>query len=253
MSRVAVIIPARGESTRLAGKMLLKETSFPLVVHTAARGREAQKASKGLITRVLVATDTPEIQRAVEQHGFEGVMTRKDHRSGTDRLAEAAARIDEDLVVNLQGDEPEMPSSVILAVAKALAEGPAPLVTAAFPLKPDEMSDPATVKVVCDMFGNALYFSRSPIPYLRKDRSPERLKPLGHFGIYGYTKELLVEFPGWPEAELEYVEALEQLRFLERGHKMRVVKVNVRTKGVDTADDYAAFVKRYQASGRKEP
>ena len=253
MSQVAVVIPARGESTRLPGKMLLNETGYPLVVHTAARGRDAAKASKGLISRVLIATDTEEIKAAAEAHGFEAVMTRKDHRSGTDRLAEAAGHIDEELIVNLQGDEPEMPASIILAVAKALAEGKAPLVTAAFPISRSDMDNPALVKVVCDMTGNALYFSRAPIPYLRKDRSAEKLSPLGHFGIYGYTKELLTEFPTWPEGELEYCEALEQLRFLERGHKMHVVQVEDQTKGVDTPEDYAGFVKRYKQSRKRSP
>ncbi|MBN1808782.1 MAG: 3-deoxy-manno-octulosonate cytidylyltransferase [Planctomycetes bacterium] len=250
---MAVVIPARGESTRLPGKMLLADTGFPLVVHTAARARDAAELSGGVISSVLVATDSPEIAAAAEDHGFQAVMTSPSHRSGTDRIAEAASHIKEDLVLNLQGDEPEMPPDIILAVARSISSGTAPLVTAAFPLDPAGMSDPSTVKVVCNDLGDALYFSRAPIPFLRQDRSAEVLEPLGHFGIYAYTKELLAEYTAWPEGRLEYVEALEQLRFLEHGCRIHVVLINNRTRGVDTADDYSAFAARFRASGRKGP
>jgi len=233
--------------------MLLDETGFPLVIHTAARGRDAMSSSNGLISRVIIATDTPEIASVAEKQGFDAVMTRKNHRSGTDRLAEAISHFPEEFVVNLQGDEPEMPPGVLLSVAQALAAGPAPLVTAAVPIPREEMANPSVVKVVCDMFSNALYFSRAPIPYCREDRDADKALPMAHFGIYGYTRKLLVEFPRWPEGTLEHVEALEQLRFLERGFKMRVIEVSERTKGIDTPEDYKAFVKRYRESGRKDP
>ncbi|HHN46324.1 MAG TPA: 3-deoxy-manno-octulosonate cytidylyltransferase, partial [Planctomycetes bacterium] len=223
MSSVAIVVPARAQSTRLPAKMMLSDSGFPLVVHTAARAREAAASSGGLITRVAVAADSPEITEAAEKHGFQAVLTSVTHQSGTDRIAEAAASMTEDLFVNLQGDEPEMPPATILAMARTLAAGAAPIVTAAYPLNPEHMGDPAVVKVVCDVSGNALYFSRAPIPFLRSDRNAEKLKPLGHFGIYGYTRAMLEGFASWPPGDLEYVEGLEQLRFLERGHRIAVV------------------------------
>jgi len=244
MDKIAIVVPARSNSTRLPNKMLLNETKYPLIIHTLIRAREAMDNSNGVISRVLVATDAIEIAKIAKKYGFKSIMTRHDHHSGTDRLAEVANNITEKYILNLQGDEPEMPINTIISVASAIMNNNDSLVTAAFGITIDQMANPDLVKVVVDSNGYALYFSRAAIPHLRKDRSIDKFKPLGHLGIYAFARRLLIKFSTWPEGNLEYIEALEQLRFLEHGYKIKVVTVDDCTKGIDTIKDYEDFVKR---------
>lgn len=254
MPEAVVIIPARLRSTRLPEKALLAETGRPLVVHTAKRAEEAAQASDGVITRVLVATDSKEVAAAVREHGFEAVMTSPDHPTGSDRLAEAAARVEEDIIINLQGDEPETPPETITAALDALLGSPeAAASTCAFPIDEERMQDPALVKVVTDLDGFALYFSRAPIPFRREDRAALEPRALGHVGLYVYRKEALLAFPDLPGGRLEQMEALEQLRFLENGYRMKVAVVQSAPKGIDTSEDYEAFVARFKAGGTGGP
>ena len=243
--RAIGIIPARYASTRLPGKALALIAGEPMVWHVYLRARAARS-----LDQVLVATDDERILRAVLDRGGEAVLTRPDHVSGTDRLAEVAASLDCDLVVNLQGDEPLMEPAVIeAAVAPFLAEPDLRLSTAATPIRDaDEYRDPAAVKVVLDERGYALYFSRSPLPYFRLDTAPGAadntfrdantgLTALKHLGLYVYRRETLLWLSELPPTALEQAEKLEQLRALGHGCPIRVVTVDYSPLGVDTPED----------------
>ncbi|MCL5884338.1 MAG: 3-deoxy-manno-octulosonate cytidylyltransferase [Deltaproteobacteria bacterium] len=234
LPRVAVVIPARYASTRLPGKPLAQIDGRPMIWYVwdkAARSRTA--------ARVVVATDDERIAAAVREFGGEAVMTSPACASGTDRVAEAARGLAEEIIVNLQGDEPMMHPSVIDAVAQPLLSDPAvAMTTAALPLDdPEEYARPSVVKVVTDDRGDALYFSRSPIPHYR-DRGTGRFRK--HLGIYGYRKEFLFRVAALPSASLEEAEKLEQLRVLQRGYRIRVVDVAFDSVGVDTPEDLRA-------------
>lgn len=240
----AAIIPARYSSTRLPGKPLLRETGKYLIQHVY---EQASKASR--VSRVVVATDDRRIFDAVRSFGGEAVMTREDHPSGTDRVAEAARSIDAEIIVNVQGDEPEMePGHIDRLVALMEEHGDAPIGTLACPFAADgDPRDPNKVKVVLDGRGRALYFSRSLIPYPR-DAGGVPGRPadwLLHLGLYAYRREFLFALASLPPTPLEQAEKLEQLRVLEHGHAMVVAVVDKAARGVDTAEDYAAFVKRH--------
>ena len=239
------LIPARYASTRLPGKALLEIAGQPMIWHVYQRARQAP-----VLGRVLVATDDERILRAIQERGGEAVMTRPDHASGTDRLAEVAAGLDCDLVVNLQGDEPLMrPEVITAAVAPFLTEPGLRLGTAATPITSgEEYRDPAAVKVVLDERGFALYFSRSPLPHFRLDtpaggadnvfRDPATgLTALKHLGLYVYRRETLLWLAGLPPTPLERAEKLEQLRALGHGCPIRVVTVDYSPLGVDTPED----------------
>jgi 3-deoxy-manno-octulosonate cytidylyltransferase (CMP-KDO synthetase) len=246
MTDFTVIIPARLASTRLARKVLADIAGKPMVVRVAERARESGAS------RVCVATDHPEIRQAVEAAGFEAVMTRADHASGTDRLAEAArlmALERDSLVVNVQGDEPLIEPGLIRSLAILLAETPeAAMVTACHPIHEAEaFFNPNVVKVVLDGEGFARYFSRAPIPFARdafREGTPSQL-PAGlpcyrHVGIYGYRRAFLDEYAGMPPSPLEQFEALEQLRVLWHGFSIAVsVRPGPPQPGVDTAEDLA--------------
>lgn len=238
-----VVIPARHASTRLPGKMLLDLAGKPMVVRVAERAR--QSAAKG----VIVATDHVDIESALRLHGVSALMTRSDHHSGTDRLAEAVENLglaDGDVVVNVQGDEPLIDPELVNAVASELARHPeAAMATAArrFAAAGD-FFNPNFVKVVCDAAGLALYFSRAPIPFARDAFArPERALPaqmpaLHHIGIYAYRVSFLKCFSGLPQSPAEKVEALEQLRALHHGYRIAVrVWDKPIEAGVDTAED----------------
>lgn len=244
--KTAIIIPARLQSTRLPRKMLLAETGRPLILHTVEAARRCRLAD-----RVLVATDDREILEAVQRFGAEAVMTDPQHTSGTDRIAEAAASVpDCDLIVNLQGDEPEMnPEAVDKAIDLLRRSPAADAATVVCPIRERAvLGDPACVKVVLRHDGRALYFSRSPIPHPRNwspdllDREP----PLfwQHLGLYVYRREFLNKFSGLPASALERTEMLEQLRILQAGGEIVVAIVEKQAKGIDTAEDYRAFVSR---------
>jgi 3-deoxy-manno-octulosonate cytidylyltransferase (CMP-KDO synthetase) len=236
-----VIVPARRASTRLPDKPLIDILGLPLVVRSA---RQAQSSSAA---RVLVATDDTTIMAVCEEHGVEAVMTRADHASGTDRIAEVAARLQlspTTLVVNVQGDEPLIAPALIDDVASALAKASdCDMATACHPLShPADLFNPSIVKVVCNADGRALYFSRAPIPFAR-DRSDDSAPcegALRHVGVYAYRLDYLLRFPGLARAPLESIEMLEQLRALWHGARIVVVQSRqVPAPGVDTKDDLA--------------
>ena len=216
------IIPARFQSTRLPGKALASIAGHPMVWHVAARTRRA----RGL-ARVIVATDDERIVAAVAATGAEAVLTRADHPSGTDRLAEVAAGLDVGVVVNVQGDLPLLdPAMVERLVARMTAEPSLPMATLATPIRDEaEWRSPHVVKVVCDAGGRALYFSRSPIPHDR-DGARRAAEPLGwrHIGMYAYRRDVLLRLAALPPSPLELRERLEKLRALEHGIAIGVVE-----------------------------
>lgn len=244
--KTAIIIPARLQSTRLPRKMLLADTGRPLIQHTVEAARQCRLAD-----RVLVATDDREILEAVFKFGGEAVLTDQAHTSGTDRIAEAAAAVpDCDLIVNLQGDEPEMNPRAVDQAIELLRETPsADAATVVCPIRERAvLEDPACVKVVLRHDGRALYFSRSPIPYARtwSDELLTRQPPIywQHLGLYVYRREFLQRFSGLPDSFLETTEMLEQLRILQAGGEIVVAAVEKQAKGIDTSEDYRAFVSR---------
>ncbi|NCT67302.1 MAG: 3-deoxy-manno-octulosonate cytidylyltransferase [Rhodanobacteraceae bacterium] len=239
-----VAIPARHGSTRLPGKPLRPIAGVPMVVHVA---RRALAAGAGT---VVVATDDARIADALAGSGVQVALTRADHASGSDRLAECVEQFgwpDDAIVVNLQGDEPLAPASGIRAVAAALAEDDAPMATLATPLATvEELFDPACVKLVRAADGRALYFSRAPLPWPRdafahdRSRLPAGVPFLRHIGIYAYRAGFLRRFTALPPTPLEQAESLEQLRALEHGHAIAVrLAPEPFPAGVDTAEDLA--------------
>jgi 3-deoxy-manno-octulosonate cytidylyltransferase (CMP-KDO synthetase) len=248
--KTAIIIPARYGSTRLPGKALLKETGKYLIQHVYEQACRATRAAT-----VLVATDDPRIVSAVESFGGKVVITRRDHPSGTDRVAEAARTIDADVVVNLQGDEPLVDPAALDLLPELLERDPgADLATLAVPIRSAEAyRNPNCVKVVCDASGRALYFSRSPIPFVRDGEPDFSATPprfLQHLGLYAYRRAFLFDLAGRPPAPLETLERLEQLRVLALGRAIRVGLVEKTAIGVDTRDDYDRFVRAYRERGR---
>jgi 3-deoxy-manno-octulosonate cytidylyltransferase (CMP-KDO synthetase) len=237
-----VLIPARLASTRLPDKPLADIAGQPMIV------RVAQRAHASAAQRVVVAADSPSIVDACKQHGIEVVLTRQDHPSGSDRLAQACELLGlsgQDLVVNVQGDEPMIEPALIDSVAALLdARSDASMSTAAHRIDSvDEFVNPNVVKVVLDARGLALYFSRAPIPWWRDGfgdgiRTLPELRPLRHVGIYGYRAGFLREFPRLPQAPIEVTEALEQMRALWHGHRIAVhVTATAPGVGVDTPED----------------
>lgn len=241
-SKILGVIPARYASTRLPGKPLLSETGLPLIVHVL---RAAAGATR--LDRVIVATDDERILKVVVGHGGEAMLTREDHPSGTDRVAEVAARIPEaELIINLQGDEPEISGEFLDLLVDLLERNPdAPMATLATPITdPAIFHDPSCVKVVADDRGRALYFSRSPIPHHRDGPPADGVLGHLHLGLYAYRREFLLGLAGMPPASLEREEKLEQLRVLQAGHPIQVGIVAERAVGIDTPEDYRRFVER---------
>jgi len=246
----AVIIPARLESTRLPRKLLLSETGRPLLAHTVESALAAARLSDGLITEVVCAVDDESLARAGRDAGARAVMTPRECASGSDRIAIVARELDCDVVVNLQGDEPEAEPASLVTVARLLEDAPegTPMGTLAVPISTEaEADDPAVVKVVVDGGGNALYFSRAKIPHLRQRGEPTTR--LRHLGIYSYRREFLLSYAELPPSELEESEKLEQLRVLSAGYAIKVAVVEEAPPGIDTAGDYRAFVERCAARG----
>ncbi len=239
-----VAIPARHASTRLPGKPLLALSGEPMIRHVVRRAQAAGAA------QVLVATDDARIAAALEGSGATVAMTRAEHASGSDRLAECAERLgwaDDAIVVNLQGDEPLAPASGIRAVAEALASSDVPMATLATPLANiDELFNPNCVKVVRAADESALYFSRAPLPWARdafathRDALPANMPFLRHIGIYAYRAGFLRRFAKLAPTPLERAECLEQLRALEHGYRIAVrIAPEAFPPGVDTAEDLA--------------
>lgn len=236
-----VIIPARYASVRLPGKPLLAETGLPLIVHVVRSVEGARRAD-----RVVVATDDDRIARAVRQAGGEAVMTRADHVCGTDRLAEAAELLhleEDDIVVNVQGDEPDLPPDLVDELVALLETSGCPMATLCTPLPDEQAGDPNKVKVVFSAAGRALYFSRAKIPHRRDAAGPVAEYYL-HIGVYAYRSAFLKTFSRLSPTRLEQLEKLEQLRALENGYPIALKVVSYSGSGIDTPEDYAAFVKR---------
>jgi 3-deoxy-manno-octulosonate cytidylyltransferase (CMP-KDO synthetase) len=241
-----IIIPARLASTRLPRKLLLRETGKPLIQHTYEAAKKARRPAG-----ICVATDHQEIFDAVRSFGGEAVMTDPQAPSGTDRVAEVARRLDNvDIIVNVQGDEPELAGESIDLAVQLLEEQPeAVMATLATPIRSRrQLEDPACVKVVFDQRGRALYFSRSPIPCPRHwdDRLLTADPPHfhQHVGLYAYRRAFLLQLAAMPPSRLEQFERLEQLRVLEAGYSILVGVVDEPTFGIDTPEDYREFVEK---------
>ena len=249
-----VIIPARLASTRLPNKPLADLGGKPMIVRVAERARASGAA------RIIVATDHPDILAACAAHGVEACMTRADHPSGTDRIAEVALALGlgpDEVVVNLQGDEPLIDPALLAACAALVDEG-VPMATCAHPIHDvAEVFNPNVVKVVLDKAGRALYFSRATIPWHRdafaasgtpdrQDALPAGYAPLRHIGLYAYSNAFLQAYPALESAPLETIEALEQLRVLWHGYPIAVhVTDSAPPGGVDTPDDLERVRRHY--------
>ena len=242
-ANVVVVIPARYGSTRLPGKPLVALAGKPMIQRVYERVKLARQ-----VDRVIVATDDERIRKAVEDFGGEARMTRTDHRTGTERVAEVAAHEAGKVFVNVQGDEPLLdPVAVDTAVSSLLEEPGAAIATVVTPIKaPADIMDPNVVKTVLDFDGNALYFSRAPIPWVRDTSSKIQVRHLKHLGLYVFQREALLEYPTLPQGELERIEQLEQLRWLENGWKIRVAEVEHDAVSVDVPEDVARVEKLLQ-------
>ena len=233
-----VIIPARFASTRLPGKPLQDINGKPMIVHVLERARESGA------DRIIVATDHEDVARAVEAAGGEVCMTRADHQSGTERLAEVVEKCafsDDTLIVNIQGDEPFIHKSQIDAVCHCFDDNTTQIATLGIPFKTlDALKNPNSPKIVVDNNGYAMYFSRSVIPFVRGKEESEWLNAypfLKHIGIYAYKREVLSAITKLPMSSLEKAESLEQLRWLQNGYRIKVGLTDVETIGIDTPDD----------------
>ena len=240
------IIPARYGSTRLEAKALADIAGKPMIQHIYERAKAAS-----IIDDVIVATDDERIKNIVEKFGGKAVFTAKEHSSGTERVAEAVFDLDVKIVINIQGDEPLIHTAMINDVAYALLEN-SDLVMATLKREinnPLEFNNPNVVKVVTDKNGFALYFSRSPLPNITRDKQAIALKLYKHIGIYAYTKDFLLTFKGLKPSRLEQAESLEQLRALEHGYRIKVIETKHDSIGVDTAEDLEKVKKIMEHQG----
>lgn len=250
--RSQIVIPARLQSTRLPRKLLLAETGKPLIQHTYESASQAARP-----IGVCVAADHEEIERAVKGFGGNVVMTDPNARSGTDRVAEVARIMPEiQVIVNVQGDEPDIPAAAIdLAVELLERDSSAVMSTLATPIRDKtKLHDPSCVKVVFDTSGRALYFSRSTIPHVRdwddgllKSNQPHFFQ---HIGLYAYRREFLLRLAELPPSDLEKLENLEQLRVLSAGYSIQVGQIDDPVIGIDTPSDYETFVSNASHSRR---
>lgn len=243
MNNFTVIIPARMSSTRLPGKMLLDVAGLPLIV------RVALQAKKSRATKIVVATDHEDIYETCKKHNLDVVMTSTEHQSGTDRIAEVVQMLglsDDEIIVNVQGDEPLIDPELINRLAMFIATKKTSIATIAHPINSsDEIFNPNVVKTVLNKDNLAMYFSRAPIPYYRDGYNnaqdfevPHQLNILRHIGIYAYQVSFLNIYNQLPCCPLEQVEALEQLRALYNGYKIAVMTTNhAPAAGVDTLED----------------
>ncbi|WP_273831885.1 3-deoxy-manno-octulosonate cytidylyltransferase [Guptibacillus sedimenti] len=228
--KVVAVIPARHGSTRFPGKPMALISEKPMIQHVYQR----VKASNN-IDSVIVATDHDDIYQAVVDFGGEAIITRKDHESGSDRMAEVASKVDGDLFLNVQGDEPLIRTELIDQIVKLALDNEESVVTAKVKIKDiEDLNSPNVVKVVADNQANAMYFSRSPIPY---NRSIEPIHYFKHLGIYCFPKKTLEQFVTLPKSILEKTEMLEQLRLLDNGINIKVLETNYDAVGVDTPED----------------
>ncbi len=231
---VLAVIPARYTSTRFPGKALAPIAGRPMIQHVFERVRQARNVS-----RTVVATDDEGIARAVESFGGEAILTRRDHRCGTERVAEVAAQTEAGIYVDVQGDEPLIDPAAIDAVVESVsADDLIQVATLSVAIaQPVEIMDANVVKVVADFEGNALYFSRAPIPWVRDSATPVAARHAKHIGLYAFRREALLDYPTLPPGDLERLEGLEQLRWLENGYRIRVVETDYDAISVDVPAD----------------
>ncbi|MEN5386917.1 3-deoxy-manno-octulosonate cytidylyltransferase [Aliarcobacter skirrowii] len=239
-----IIIPARLNSSRFANKILVDILGLPMVIRTAKQVSSLDK--------VVIATDSSEVMDLAKEHGFDAVMTSVNHNSGTDRINEAVNRLnlsDNEIIVNVQADEPFIEVDVVKAVinrVKEVKDCQNTLITSCYKdINSENADDPNLVKVVLDEYENAIYFSRAKIPYHR-DHS-ENSTYFGHLGIYGFTKKSLNKFCSLNSSKLENIEKLEQLRAIDNGFKIAMVKVNSKSFGIDTQEDLNRALKFFKA------
>ncbi|MFW5923313.1 MAG: 3-deoxy-manno-octulosonate cytidylyltransferase [Planctomycetota bacterium] len=248
--KTTVIIPARYASTRLPGKPILPEVKRVTGKHLIQHCYERAETAPG-VSEVLVATDDRRIMRAVREFGGNAKMTDPSHTCGTDRIAEVAAEMECDLVVNIQGDEPEIQPEQITHTIELLEEDQnAEMGTLAHPIEDEKTwRDPNAVKVVTDGAGRALYFSRSPIPYVRDSEdwfSDSPFSPLKHMGIYSFRRDFLLRYAAMEPCELERAEKLEQLRALHAGHVIQVGITQTPARGIDTPQDLEQWLSKWR-------
>ena len=249
--KILACIPARFGSTRFAGKVLAKDTGKFLIQHTWEQACLAK-----LPESVIIAADDERIAAAARSFGAECILTSPEHKSGTDRIAEAVTDIDVDIVVNLQADEPEIdPKNIDLVVRLLIETQNSKLKTQNYQMatlaagfqNAEQIADPNIVKVITDCEGRAIYFSRAPIPYDREESGVGNVQQyLRHIGIYAYRKQFLLKITALPQTPLEKIEKLEQLRAVENGYWILVGKAGHTCDGIDTPQQYAEFVKRYK-------
>jgi len=247
--KIVVVIPARYASTRLPGKPLVPLCGKPMIQHVYERAKRAQT-----VHEVLVATDDQRIIDTVQSFGGTGRMTRADHRTGTERIAEVAAHESGDIFVNVQGDEPLIdPLCIDSAIAALLEDPPAQIATVATAIRhAADVMDPNVVKTVLDFDENALYFSRAPIPWIRDTQHKLHVKYWKHLGLYVFQRDALLEYPTLPQGELEKIEQLEQLRWLENGYRIRVAEVPHDSVSVDVPEDVPRVEKLLKESKSTE-
>jgi 3-deoxy-manno-octulosonate cytidylyltransferase (CMP-KDO synthetase) len=232
--RILGVIPARYASVRFPGKALVNIGGKTMLQHVWERASQAR-----YLTEVLIATDDERIRSAAESFGGRAIMTRADHPSGTDRVAEVVSASNAQLAVNIQGDEPFIdPAAIDAAILGLLEDDDAPMATLMKRIeRSEEIHDPNIVKVVTGRDGNALYFSRSPIPFVRD--GADSVPYFKHIGLYVYRRDFLLDYPDLPVGPLERAERLEQLRAIENGFRIRVVETEYESLGVDTPEDWA--------------
>src|SRR6202521_5722366 len=233
------VIPARYSAPRLPGKPLVSLAGKPMIQRVWERTRQAKR-----ISRVIIATDDERILKAAAGFGAEAVMTRSEHRSGSERVAEVALHMageGEEIFVNVQGDEPLVEPDAIDTLVEAIeSEEGVSVATLMVPIaKPADIMDPNVVKVVLDFDGNALYFSRAPIPWVRDRDAPVHAQHRKHLGLYAIRHDALLDFPTLPLGDLERIEQLEQLRWMENGYRIRVAETQHDSVSVDVPEDVA--------------
>jgi len=246
-AKVLAVIPARQASVRFPGKPLANIAGRPMIQHVVERVRQAES-----VDRIVVATDEEAIKKAVESFGGEAILTRRDHRTGTDRVAEVGAHVSAEIYVNVQGDEPLVDPGTIDALVAAMNEDPAAQIATPCSAisNTNDIMDPNIVKVVRDFEGNALYFSRAPIPWVRETSETAEARHWKHLGLYAFRRDALIEFPTLPPGELERVEQLEQLRWLENGFHIAVVETDYDAVSVDVPADIARVEKLLAARAK---
>jgi 3-deoxy-manno-octulosonate cytidylyltransferase (CMP-KDO synthetase) len=234
-----VVVPARYDSQRFPGKVLAEIGGKPLIQWVYERAAMAQR-----VDRAFIATDSDRVERACRAFTDDVWLSRSPHASGTDRIAEVAREVDAEIFINVQTDEPMMDPDLVDALIVLMDTGNIDFASAVAPIHAmNDFLDPNVVKVVCDAGGDALYFSRAPIPWPREATVapdapwPDGLRALKHIGIYGYRREALLDLSRLPRSEVEITESLEQLRVLDRGWKMRILEWDYKGIGVDTASD----------------